>query len=53
MTEYRRGILCFSNFTTSGLNKYATTIDIKHGKIIGYTKNNVPIIGGSARQMDI
>jgi hypothetical protein len=50
ITEYRRGILYSSNFTTSGLNKYATTIDIKHGKIIGRTKNNVPIIRSNIRQ---
>ncbi len=52
-TEYRRDIPYFPNFITSGLNRYATTIDIKHGKIIGRTKNKMPIIRSGTRQMVI
>ncbi len=53
ITEHERGILYFSNLTTSGLNKYAITTDIKHGKIIGRIRNNIPIIKSSIKQIVI
>jgi len=51
ITEYRRGILYFSSLITSGLNKYAVTIDIKHGKIMGRIRNNAQAMKNNTKQI--
>jgi len=51
IVEYKRGILYFSSLITSGLNKYAVIIDIKHGKIMGRIKNNAQTMKNSTKQI--